>query len=55
MVDVLHGGEDPEDWNPEDVSIASDPLTVEEMDERGIQFYVDRIQAQIEAMLSEEG
>lgn len=55
MVDVLHGGEDPEDWVPEDASIASDPLTVEEIDERGIQFYADRIQAQIEAMLSEEG
>jgi hypothetical protein len=55
MADVLYGGEDPEDWVPEDGSVASDPLTLEEMDERWIQFYSDRIQAQIEAMLSEEG
>lgn len=55
MSDVLYGGEDPEDWVPENASVASDPLTLEEMDERWIQFYSDRIQAQIEAMLSEEG
>ena len=53
--DVLHGGEDPEDWKPETDSVASDPLTLEEMDDRWIQFYSDRIQAQIEAMLNEEG
>ena len=55
MPDVLHGGEDPEDWKPEFISVAADPLTFEEMDEKWIQFYSDRVQAQIEAMLSEEG
>ena len=55
MADVLYGGDDPEDWVPEDGSVASDPLTIEDMDERWIQFYSDRIQAQIEAMLSAEG
>jgi len=55
MSNVLYGGEDPDDWVPEDESVASDPLTLEEMDDRWIQFYSDRIHAQIEAMLSEEG
>lgn len=48
-------GEDPEDWVPEEASVASDPLTLEEMDDRWIQFYSDRIHGQIEAMLSEKG
>lgn len=55
VADVLYGGEDPDDWVPEDESVASDPLTLDEMDEKWIQFYSDRIQAQIEAMLSAEG
>lgn len=53
MSDVLYGGEDPEDWVPENAGVASDPLTLEEMDERWIQFYSDRIQAQIGTMLAD--
>ena len=47
-------GEDPEDWVPEEDSIASDPLTVEEIDDKWIQFYTDRIHAQIENFLSQD-
>lgn len=47
-------GEDPEDWVPEDESIASDPLTVEEIDDKWIQFYSDRIHSQIENFLSQD-
>lgn len=47
-------GEDPEDWVPEDESVASDPLTVEEIDDKWIQFYSDRIHAQIENFLSQD-
>lgn len=55
MSKVLYGGEDPEDWKPEDESVGSDPLTIEEMDDRWIVFYSARIYAQIEAMLGAEG
>ena len=48
-------GEDPEDWTPEEESVAVEPLTLEEMDDRWIQFYAARVQRQIEAMLSAEG
>ena len=48
-------GEDPEDWTPEEESVATDPLTLEEMDDKHIQFYADRVLQQIEAMLSAEG
>ena len=47
-------GEDPEDWVPEEESTASDPLTVEEIDDRWIQFYTDRIHNQIENFLSQD-
>jgi len=47
-------GEDPEDWVPEEESVASDPLTVEEIDDKWIQFYTDRIHAQIENFLSQD-
>jgi hypothetical protein len=48
-------GEDPEDWTPEDDSVATDPLTLDEMNDKQIQFYADRVQRQIEMMLSAEG
>lgn len=48
-------GEDPEDWIPEENSVAADPLTAEEIDDRWIQFYADRALAQIETMLNAEG
>lgn len=47
-------GEDPEDWVPEESSVASDPLTVEELDDRWIQFYTARIHTQIESFLSQD-
>lgn len=47
-------GEDPEDWVPEEESIAVDPLTVEDLDDRWIQFYTDRIHTQIESFLSQD-
>jgi hypothetical protein len=47
-------GEDPEDWVPEEESVASDPLTVEEIDDRWIQFYTERIHNQIENFLSQD-
>jgi len=46
--------EDPEDWTPEENSVAIDPLTFEEMDDKQIQFYADRVQRQIEMMLNAE-
>lgn len=55
MSNVLYGGEDPEDWMPENDKVADQPLTLDDMDERSIQFYSDRIHAQIEMMLSAEG
>lgn len=48
-------GEDPEDWTPEEESVATDPLTLEDMDDKQIQFYAARVQRQIEAMLRAEG
>lgn len=47
-------GEDPEDWVPEEESVSSDPLTVEEIDDKWIQFYTDRIHTQIENFLSQD-
>lgn len=47
-------GEDPEDWVPEDASIASDPLTIEDIDDKWIMFYTERIHAQIENFLSQD-
>lgn len=47
-------GEDPEDWVPEDASIASDPLTIEDIDDKWIMFYTDRIHSQIETFLTQE-
>lgn len=41
-----------EDWNPED-GYDTDPLTIEEMDDRWIQFYLDRTLRQIEVALAE--
>lgn len=54
MSDVLYGGEDPEDWNPEDENVSSDPLSIEEIDDRWIQFYSERIHTQIENFLTED-
>lgn len=48
-------GDDPEDWVPEDESVAVEPLTLEDMDDRQIQFYADLLCTRIEAMLSAEG
>lgn len=51
---VTYGGEDPEDWVPEDQSVATDPITIEEIDDKWIQFYTDRIQTQIEQFLAQD-
>lgn len=53
--DVIYGAEDPDDWKPEEESIASDPLTIEEIDDKWIQFYTDRIHTQIEQFLTQDG
>jgi hypothetical protein len=47
---VFDGGEDPQDWVPE---IESEPLTIDEIDDKWIQFYADRIQTQIENFLEQ--
>lgn len=47
-------GEDPEDWVPEEENTATNPLTVEDLDDRWIQFYTDRIHTQIESFLSQD-
>jgi hypothetical protein len=47
-------GEDPEDWVPEDAGVGTDPLRMDDLDDRWIQFYADRINSQIERMLNAE-
>lgn len=42
---------DAEDWQPED-GYEHDPLTIEELDDRWIQFYLDRTMRQIEKALA---
>jgi hypothetical protein len=54
MSNTMVGGEDPDDWTPEEESIGADPLTIEEIDDKWILFYADRIQNQIEVFLSQE-
>lgn len=53
MANVLYG-EDPEDWTPEEESVAVEPLTVEEIDDKWIMFYTERIHTQIENFLTQE-
>jgi hypothetical protein len=42
-----------EDWQPEE-GVGSDPLKMDTLEERWIEFYVARTSAQIERALSEE-
>lgn len=50
----LLSGDDPDDWLPEDEGVAAEPLTLEEMDDRWIEFYSSRIHAQIARLLEED-